>query len=410
MATRKPHKKSHHGCRECKRRRIKCDETHPTCVACTTRGTTCSYNSFNIVQVSTLVKRAERRKTSGKNQIAATPTTAASNHQSPTSVSETSAQDEDASLPAKSLDDLRLLQHWIRHVYSTIFVIQDLDEIFRSTVVDEGFKNPFLLHGILALAALHGEHYGMLPPTVSGASWGSVATSHYAAALPLYRSALASISDDNCSAIFMFSILAAVICIGLSDRHTDSAVSDLLESCKLWRGVFSVSQHVLEMIRSGPFAGMTGRHVPYHAKNPPEQGVRLGLILRERLERVSDEDYPAYEKLIDSIELRFSFEYLPPLEIVRWLCLFEKAEVDLLEKRTDLGDAMLAAIGIILHNLDGYWWAKGYGVALARAVVQGLGEDYSELKLLVAQLVERPAPEVLRDTNSWPKLESMSGM
>ncbi|KAF2166973.1 hypothetical protein M409DRAFT_66473 [Zasmidium cellare ATCC 36951] len=44
---RKTHRKSRLGCLECKRRRVKCDETHPACNNCTRRSTPCNYPVSN---------------------------------------------------------------------------------------------------------------------------------------------------------------------------------------------------------------------------------------------------------------------------------------------------------------------------------------------------------------------------
>ncbi|KOC14470.1 hypothetical protein AFLA70_5g008200 [Aspergillus flavus AF70] len=43
MAIRRAHRKSRHGCTNCKQRRVKCDETRPYCQNCTRRNNTCVY-------------------------------------------------------------------------------------------------------------------------------------------------------------------------------------------------------------------------------------------------------------------------------------------------------------------------------------------------------------------------------
>ncbi|KAB8293898.1 hypothetical protein EYC80_009374 [Monilinia laxa] len=42
-ATRRPHKKSRYGCKSCKTRRLKCDESKPTCANCMRNGISCEY-------------------------------------------------------------------------------------------------------------------------------------------------------------------------------------------------------------------------------------------------------------------------------------------------------------------------------------------------------------------------------
>src|SRR4051812_8100193 len=41
--TKRPHRKSRAGCRNCKTRKVKCDEARPSCRACTLRKEHCSY-------------------------------------------------------------------------------------------------------------------------------------------------------------------------------------------------------------------------------------------------------------------------------------------------------------------------------------------------------------------------------
>ncbi|CZT45861.1 uncharacterized protein RSE6_06217 [Rhynchosporium secalis] len=44
MATRRPHRKSRLGCKRCKVRRMKCDETHPICMNCSKHDLECDFN------------------------------------------------------------------------------------------------------------------------------------------------------------------------------------------------------------------------------------------------------------------------------------------------------------------------------------------------------------------------------
>ncbi|KAH8777203.1 hypothetical protein BGZ57DRAFT_350189 [Hyaloscypha finlandica] len=45
MPSRASHLTSRRGCQQCKKRRIKCDETHPICPGCTKHGISCSFNT-----------------------------------------------------------------------------------------------------------------------------------------------------------------------------------------------------------------------------------------------------------------------------------------------------------------------------------------------------------------------------
>ncbi|KAL1625463.1 hypothetical protein SLS56_007357 [Neofusicoccum ribis] len=43
MYSRRAHRNSHHGCRQCKEKRVKCDETQPRCLRCKSKGRDCTY-------------------------------------------------------------------------------------------------------------------------------------------------------------------------------------------------------------------------------------------------------------------------------------------------------------------------------------------------------------------------------
>ncbi|KAF2227678.1 GatB/GatE catalytic domain-containing protein [Elsinoe ampelina] len=395
--TRKAHRKSHLGCVECKRRRIKCDETHPTCVACTARGATCSYNTFSIVPVSKFVNKNSDQK---QPKSAGSPSTTVSGR-SPARTP-TSNQTQPAPIPdvgdttfrPESLDDLRLLHHWSQYAAHTVTALPDLEDVFRCRVVGEGLKQPFLLHGVLALSALHAE-YERVPPGPS--PWRALAASHYATALRHYRIALADISDDKCSALFMFAIFAAVTALAMADKSSHNAITDLLESCRMWIGIVSVSHHVIAVVRDGPFAPMTGRNKDQTTEEPADYAVRVIQSLYDRVSYEPLDDRPAYFKLIEALDRLFHFKYVGPLEVARWLCQFEGPSIDLLQRRTNLGDAILAIMGAIIHDLDGFWWARGLGKALAGAVIPTLGPQWSELKMLVINIIEHSGSENGKD-------------
>ncbi|KAG8628822.1 hypothetical protein KVT40_002687 [Elsinoe batatas] len=398
--TRKAHKKSHLGCVECKRRRIKCDETHPTCVACTARGATCSYDTFSIVPVSKFVNKTSDQK---QPKSAGSPTTAVSGRspaRAPTSSQTRNAPDPDVgdtTFRPESLDDLRLLHHWSQYAAHTVTALPDLEDVFRRRVVEEGLKQPFLLHGVLALSALHAE-YERVPPGPS--PWRALAASHYATALRHYRIALADISDDKCSALFMFAIFAAVTALAMADKSSQNAITDLLESCRMWIGIVSVSHHVIAVVRDGPFAPMTGRNKDQTTEEPADYAVRVIQSLYNRVAYEPLEDRTAYFKLIEALDRLFHFKFVGPLEVARWLCQFEGSSIDLLQRRTNLGDAILAIMGAIIHDLDGFWWARGLGKALAGAVIPTLGPQWSELKTLVIDIIEHSVPENGKDARS----------
>lgn len=110
-AKRRPHSKSRHGCTTCKRRRVKCDETHPICNNCKHLNLECSFageSIFPFVQ-------------GGLNIM-----------------------------------DIRFFYHYTTVVCKSIMASGiSNDSIWQKTVPEMAFEHPFLMHAILAFSANH---------------------------------------------------------------------------------------------------------------------------------------------------------------------------------------------------------------------------------------------------------------
>jgi hypothetical protein len=60
--TRRPHKKSHNGCTECKTRHIRCDERQPTCANCEVAERECAYKAPQAGKQHPKKRRKTRQK------------------------------------------------------------------------------------------------------------------------------------------------------------------------------------------------------------------------------------------------------------------------------------------------------------------------------------------------------------
>lgn len=60
--SRRRHKNSHFGCKQCKRRRIKCNEQFPICTNCIKSRLTCSYQSLTQNQIDTIMAKKQQQE------------------------------------------------------------------------------------------------------------------------------------------------------------------------------------------------------------------------------------------------------------------------------------------------------------------------------------------------------------
>lgn len=151
---RRHHKKSRFGCRNCKQRRIKCDEVKPECGNCIRRKVNCDFASGLSSSRSPDPHGSRPQKL---------PILPASSSRSTGDFSDGSfeghAVDYSQALPdaepeAYSVWDLKLLHHY-SCVTSHAMRLDDSDYFWQMRVPDAGFASPAIMHMTLALAAAH---------------------------------------------------------------------------------------------------------------------------------------------------------------------------------------------------------------------------------------------------------------
>lgn len=119
-----------------------------------------------------------------------------------------------------------------------------------------GFDHEYLMHGILALSALH---LATLQPDRQ-VEWTTKATSHETHALPAFRTAISNLSKESAHGIFAFSGLVipyaqATASIPVGPRSPGQTDNDILPTWfYLIRGTGSLLLRTWLWLEDGPFA------------------------------------------------------------------------------------------------------------------------------------------------------------
>ncbi|KAK9849988.1 uncharacterized protein MYU51_012739 [Penicillium brevicompactum] len=103
--------------------------------------------------------------------------------------------------------EMELLHHYSTSTCYTISRLPVLQTVWRITVPRLGFASPFLLHGILALSALH---LAYLKPD-HHANYAAQAEFHHNLALQTVSPILPRIDEDNATAVYLFSTITSII-------------------------------------------------------------------------------------------------------------------------------------------------------------------------------------------------------
>lgn len=197
-----------------------CDETHPTCVNCSTSKLRCSFSRAIPTLPSTIP--STQAGTPGVKLSSDAPSPASYPSDSTGSSPAMSFQHDGmsstgSSLPKEtrqestpnlanerySLVHLELVHHFRGQLGKTMGFGQGEIEPMIEWTVNEAFKHPFLMDEIIALAA---SHRSSLLPTDQGGYYRTEATRLQTRALAEFNNAVrGDVSEDNGIAVFLFS-------------------------------------------------------------------------------------------------------------------------------------------------------------------------------------------------------------
>ena len=300
---------------------------------------------------------------------------------------------------------------------------------------------PFLLHGILAVSALHLRAATVNVTESKHSQYTEKAATHHQLALSSYIPRLNSIDDKTCHSIFVFSTILASLEFGFlctqehgQGVHADRFLSGVVHIFDLLLGAVTVANAAsvwIEECRSEPLlvpirAMMHREEIPIDSQVQDALTVLLAGIHSIELQKelASTQDLSViYDSALP--ELWNAFRCLGMKEpdnfkgTIGWPAFVDSSYVSLVKQRHPAALVVLAYYGVILHALDHAWWLRGVGSKLIKSVAiaistmqveewQGLlqwplekiGQPHRHLnKALVTSLLPLTGSESVNPTN-----------
>ncbi|KAB8211854.1 hypothetical protein BDV34DRAFT_61987 [Aspergillus parasiticus] len=279
MPIRRPHRKSRHGCKACKRRRVKCDEVRPTCSSCEQRQEDCDYGTETPYIWATEENTPRRRARSRVN-------TSSNSQDTPLPSADTSFDLLDrfgtngttaSSSPGLEMNQLRLIVQWQTDTHQLFSRNEETKHIWGVLLVEEALNTPFLMHGILAVSALQLSLSEVEPQK---SFWLGLATAHKSQALPQFLENLHSVNAANAKAMMGLSGLVVAFAFGSALTGVSDADQPCLDTLHnifvLCRGVQQII-NVASTLRHSNFA-------PLFDPTPPQ--VAYPERAKESLDRL----------------------------------------------------------------------------------------------------------------------------
>jgi hypothetical protein len=284
------------------------------------------------------------------------------------------------------LDD-ELFHHYTTSTYAAIGGTRALD-IWNSKVPQLALEHPFLMHGLLAVTALHladlnPERYSHLVARASR---------HESLALPSFRQIISKITEQNCHAIFTFSgfVIPYALASLDSSESQNTIPSNTLQAPNwmyLIRGVHGLLYTNWKWLLNGPFAPLLERtRFPIDFANNPDDGHLAALlplfsppdpILMED-QTVLDTCRGAFNELRRTCALPYS-----PCKTVDkkaaatiWPGTISPAYIQLLRERRPEALIILAHYSVLVNQVPDCWYFRRLAKQLLSATCQCLSRRW----------------------------------
>ncbi|KAL1989058.1 hypothetical protein VTN96DRAFT_5821 [Rasamsonia emersonii] len=376
---RRSHRKSRTGCLQCKRRKVKCDETKPVCKNCIRHATAaqCSFEPVSASRSSSL--------STHRDDVSSTTSPQTSSDFAPTSTATTAALRPRGPPPELALLDLELLHHYSTSTSYTLSRHPALQTVWRVRAPQIGFSSDFVLRGILAIAALHIAHLRPLDKEI----YVSQAQVHHEAALQTVAPILPAVMDENCTALLLFSSLTCFFSCARPRKPGDLLLVEggqLSEWLVFFRATRTILHYDNAALRQGPMAPMFingDRSVQLREARASEGQIYVRELKQLIQEDVEDPaEVAIYFAALDELSKSFGVVMDPeggrcePSDVFVWLMQVSDEFLARLRESRPVALVVFAYFCVIIRRLEWAWWLSGCSVHLMAGLYQLLDNKY----------------------------------
>ncbi|KAK4155238.1 hypothetical protein C8A00DRAFT_42120 [Chaetomidium leptoderma] len=407
----RPHRKSRAGCRNCKTRKVKCDEGRPTCRTCTARNESCVYMAVS------------RRASPPSPPSPPSPASAASSpgkEPASTLVPIVARHAAAATVPQQPLFipsghselDMRLLWFYSTVTYTSFSTgalqQRSVDVVLKVDVVQHAFANPFLMNCILGLSAQHINHLGLENMGISK----SHEIYYRAMAFETYRKAVAAAEP----ATFPAMLATALLLCGLAThvfRGDEAVPLSIMDWMMLWKGIGAIIEVTKfpRLVKSGIARLIFRPEVDFDASSRCLPSYLLFMLSSIKEGDPEFPLVPRYYKALQYLgslyrELRNGFSQMLLLRIVTFVTYLDKPFIENARERRPRALIILAHYLVFAKfRVKTCWWMEGMSDHEIPNISRFLGPEWAHLlRVPMAALLlddDKDIARLLLDDPSW---------
>ncbi|KFY70977.1 hypothetical protein V499_08790 [Pseudogymnoascus sp. VKM F-103] len=350
--------------------RPKCDEEKPSCKKCTLRDLVCTYPSTSVIWVHREPPSLTDKEEHGTRDGASPPQySLKTQEEKPSTIKESTL----------NLDNIDLIIHWFTKTVHTVNPPTNLaaKEICQTVILEQARKHPFLLHGLLALSALHlaDSHSDTEPYT-------KIATIHHTQGLELYYSILSNINKENYSASIAFAGITIMYAFGISrPRGTKPPGIELIDRLSQ---IFLLS-HGWQSVVNAADGLDRGTGTPIFPAPHSHTGA-LPTATEAAFARLNDmnhgRDTAVYTLAISTLKSVFynlETDRDNPHIALQWAHTLPKEFLDLLHQRQNLALVIVGYYCVVLDALKEVWWLNGWSKNLFGVILTNTDPSYRDV-------------------------------
>lgn len=273
-----------------------------------------------------------------------------------------------------TLEHMELLHHYTSLTSQTFSSTAQAREVWQDSVPRLAMDADYVLQALLAVSALH---LSQIRPHARSSYW-STGVKLYHTALSKAQKEMENVTEENCTAIYIFSMLTCFY--SLAQNHELAARSDHGESVDDeerdligWVFLFRGTKALLTLpyqriLHDGPLAPIFQQGAKRAVKlrsYPTPDPKRVTDELREMVP--DPEEQVIYRDAIQQLQKSFHAVYgrsvgeTETTDIFVWLFDVSEEYMDRLRRQEGPALAIFICFSLLVGQLQGVWWAKGWG-------------------------------------------------
>ena len=284
---------------------------------------------------------------------------------------------------------MRLLHHYTTVTAQTLGASPDAQAVYATVIPQTAFEYPFLLHVMLALAALHLSRLQEFSP--EAVEYALIGGRHHEAALTNFQATVRDIDETNFQGVLMFAAFLFPYSCASSiepDHDVDHAYETLLSN-------FSLTRRMRPMVASfygAMKASVMERIIPEDVKGidwatqkPP---IETELVQLQKFAKALHHLYPqyivdAYGYAIHVLTLTFAAaekSHNPPSDALLkiWIHFVTDRYVELLSERQPGSLIIYAHYAVLLQRgSNQYWYLAGVPEQILRVAEALVPSEWS---------------------------------